>query len=454
LWKLLKHELSEHGRRTLIHALSFSPLTPTGSYTLHLGDPKEHRIAVNLIALAHTMSMEWARRCIQLRETALAETLVQISEETRIRTHEIERRANRDKKRQQMEDQAAKMREEAKVAAKNAGDDVAVEEEEKEREKEVERRFSMMSPKPVDGPLPMVNDPLLLLEQDQGNTSTQTNHHNSMDEEHEWKWSALVVRHQQRRKWLTESKEYAEMEEEAVSPLVPPLVATIPDMQRLDTEGLAAWHTAVDASQHFNPVPTTPSTVSAVPEVPVSPSKTSKTSKTSKSSKTSKERIRFSCVRNCTYRQNEESESMASTWNLLDFPLPTTGTVTFDFVSSPSTMVETACALPHATNVDVLNCLRRVKQLVLLSHDQLKRKQAEIMQKAKEKEILKQKLKHSQRAKKQVNAAKNNGNKGAASPTKTGKKNKSNNKPHKKLQHQHHHRYHPKHRASLSSKCK
>tara|TARA_B110000091_G_C13773075_1_gene457597 strand:- start:24 stop:1541 length:1518 start_codon:yes stop_codon:yes gene_type:complete len=114
-------------------------------------------------------------------------------------------------------------------------------------------------------------------------------------------------------------------------------------------------------------------------------------------------------------------------------------------------MVETACALPHATNVDVLNCLRRVKQLVLLSHDQLKRKQAEIMQKAKEKEILKQKLKHSQRAKKQVNAAKNNGNKGAASPTKTGKKNKSNNKPHKKLQHQHHHRYHPKHRASYDN---
>ena len=98
LWKLISTCLSEHGRRSLVHKLSFSPLTPTGNFTLHLSDPKEYRIAVNLITMAHTMSMEWARRCIQLREKALAETLVVVSEEKRQQHTERERRSTRDKR--------------------------------------------------------------------------------------------------------------------------------------------------------------------------------------------------------------------------------------------------------------------------------------------------------------------------------------------------------------------
>ena len=62
LWHLLSTCLSEHGRQQLVKRLGFSPLTPTGTYHLHLGDPQERQMVVHLIAMARTMSMEWARR--------------------------------------------------------------------------------------------------------------------------------------------------------------------------------------------------------------------------------------------------------------------------------------------------------------------------------------------------------------------------------------------------------
>ena len=65
------------------------------------------------------------------------------------------------------------------------------------------------------------------------------------------------------------------------------------------------------------------------------------------------------------------SHSSSIPWTLLESLLPESGTMTFDFVASPTTVVETSRALPHASHVDLLDCMKRIKKYVLLSADVL-----------------------------------------------------------------------------------
>ena len=217
------------------------------------------------------------------------------------------------------------------------------------------------------------------------------------EDENEWRWSALVLLHQQQRKFEEENKEYEKMKEmykrqkkEAAAtpapapapatPMPPPKPPPNSTMQRLDTEGLAAWHSAVDTSEHYDR-PAPPPDLDAMEMMMSDDSmKKNETTKKSPQKKTKKiknkkqtqtQKRRFSCIRNCRYQEDGVSHSSSVPWTLLESLLPESGTMTFDFVASPTTVVETSRALPHASHVDLLDCMKRIKKYVLLSADVL-----------------------------------------------------------------------------------
>ena len=364
LWQLLSTCLSPHARHSLISNLGFSPITPTGSYVIHLSDKKERQKCVNLIGLATTMNMEWSRRSIHQRNVAMAESLLYLSEESRVLKNETEARASKEKKRIHRQEQLQKQEDELQQQQDKDEKEAKAKEDKNYQHRKISFAKST-SPKAISTtPLPIVNDPLNILNNNStgnntGNNTNSTIELNLLDEENEWKWSALVLRHQQYLKYHKEIQISQKNKEEDEN--VP-----LPDMQRLDTDALAAWHIAIDTSEHYDTAKPPPPTENIKDDANKNKSNKSNKKKKKKKKEKKKLRRRFSCIRNCTYKTENQNARESVSFSLTEHPLPHTGTMTFDFVGSPSTIVETSRVLPHASHIDLLDCLRNIKKFVFI----------------------------------------------------------------------------------------
>jgi len=350
--------LSSHARRTLIKELGFSPLTPTGTYTLHLADPKERQRCVNLISIATVMSMEWTRRSMQTRSEALSKTLVELSEEERLRVSFLEGMA----KKQHLTKEAQNIERNLNKTNVSLQEKEDEKEKEEEKEKEKEKEEEKSTPKLVvvhEEKIPIVNDPLHVLKQS-NNMPPIDSQANALDEECEWMWAALVLRYQQQRKYDEHVKELMEeLDENNMSDTKLPesprarkrsvqqkelqlkermkTDVPLPDKQRLDSEGLCHFWIAIDTSEHYDRPPQQFSKPAADDTSTSNSSSSSMKKKKKKKKKMNVKRPprrRFSCVRNCVYREEGTAMSTATAWDLLAHPLPHHGTMVFDCKST------------------------------------------------------------------------------------------------------------------------
>ena len=353
-------------------------------------------VVVFLCLSSLSLSLSPLSRSIAQREISLSQSLIDLCEQQRARDTEIELRDKQTKAKQHAEEAGRKQAKEiAEALAKERedgeedGGGTGAGESGEEKERSAANFLSLSSPKHVNsGPLPEIIDPLEILSGGDGGGGSGGND----EDENEWRWSALVLLHQQQRKFEEENKEYEKMKEmykrqkkevkvhvhePAATPAPAPATPMPPPnstMQRLDTEGLAAWHSAVDTSEHYNrpaPPPDLDATEMMMSEDSMKMNETTKSKKIKNKKQTKTQKRRFSCIRNCRYQEDGVSHSSSIPWTLLESLLPESGTMTFDFVASPTTVVETSGALPHASHVDLLDCMKRIKKYVLLPADVL-----------------------------------------------------------------------------------
>ena len=389
---LLSHNLSHHGRQLLTMRLGFSPLTPTGHFVLHLSNTSDRKTAAALINYATLMRLHWAQIALREREMAMGRATLEVCE---IRRQRIIRKEVRERKRkaaiarrkarQERRDELEKRRQEEKNNRSNNKQDrrfsfsnpefEKVESDTDEDEEEHETDSDDCEDDYLQALQLLLDDATKIAKNDEGQLSLPGKSNNGktvassgprdsdeVEAEGNWRWAVLALHENQRKCFEEEeTKEYNTLPAKATKPANRSI-----STQKLDADRLASWMSSIDASEQrmrrsteplsnlLNPNPPDATQQSEVnlpksKKVQASKVKSSKTKKQSNKKKNPKsqtdaiaQRRYFSCIRNCTYRQETAAASESIPWLLCQYPLPRSGTIEFDFVASPIVTLRSA----------------------------------------------------------------------------------------------------------------